>query len=162
MDLHGAGGYQRFDRTSWCKILELAYSYSWRPQGTEPGQWYDENGELCKQISPDPDTWDSNNYFSNDYQWVTETDAANIADALQQALDDIPDFDTSRKWVQPEPDDLLWDLAESPAERAKLEQGFFVDLDADSLSPVDYFSGEVKQIVRDFIRFCQAGAFCIA
>src|SRR5215204_5808731 len=161
MYLSGAGGYQRFSSTSWWKIFELAYDYGWKPQGTEPAQWYDANGELDKQMSFDPDTWNSNNYFTNDFQVVTETDAANIADALQQALDDIPDSDTTREWVQPGPDDPVMAFAESPAERASLEQGYFVDLPADSLSPVDYFSGKGKQRVRDFIRFCQAGAFCI-
>jgi hypothetical protein len=156
-DLNRAGGSQRFSNTSWGKILELAYDYGWRPQGTEAAQWYDENGELNKQLSPAPDEWDSNNYFTNDFQFVTEADAANIADALQQALDDIPDFDTDEKWVEYGPGEL----PTSPVERSLVEDGFVINVPNASLSLVEYFSGEDKQLVRGFIRFCQAGAFCI-
>src|SRR5215212_473280 len=98
MDIHGAGGYERFSSTAWSKMLMLAYNYGWKPQGTEPLLWYDENGELDKQRSPDPDEWDPSNYGTNDHQLVTEADAANIADALQRALNDIPDCDTTREW----------------------------------------------------------------
>src|SRR5215204_7497515 len=157
MDLSGAGGIQRFSSTSWCKVLKLAYGYGWKPQGTEPAQWYDENGELVKQISPDPDEWDGNNYFSSDFQLVTEEDAANIADALQQALDDIPDFDTDEKRVEYGPGEL----PTSPIERSFVEQGLVIEGPNASLSPVEDFSGEAKQEVRDFIRFCQAGEFRI-
>src|SRR5215211_4100011 len=154
MDLKGAGGIERFSNTSWRKILELAYEYGWKPQGTEPGQWYDENGELCKQLSPDPDTW-SGTYFSNECQWVTEEDAANIADALQRALDDISDFDTDEKRAEYGPGELPTSLIE----RSLVERGSVVNAPNASLSPVEYFSGEAKQRVRDFIRFCRAGEF---
>jgi len=156
MDLHGASGYERFTNTSWSKILELAYEYGWKPQGTEPGEWYDENGELDKQLSPNPDEWDGT-YFSNDYQLVTDEDAANIADALQRALDDIPDFDTDEKRVEYGPGEL----PTSQVERSFVEQGLVINVPNASLSPVEYFSGEAKQMVRDFIRFCQAGGFRI-
>jgi|SRR5215204_2593331 len=157
MDLSGAGGYERFSYPSWRKILELAYEYGWKPQGTEPGQRYDENGELIKQLSPDPDEWNGG-YFSSDYQWATDEDAANIADALQQALDDIPDFDTDEKRVEYGPDEL----PTSQVGRSLVEQGLVVNVPNASLSPVEYFSGEAKQKVRDFIRFCRAGEFYIA
>ena len=35
MDLTGAGGTERFSVTSWCKVLELAFEYGWRPAGTQ-------------------------------------------------------------------------------------------------------------------------------
>jgi len=66
--------------------------YGWQPLGTEVGQWCDpETGELCKQLSTDPDEWDGT-YFCNESQWVTEEDAANIADALERVLEDKPNF----------------------------------------------------------------------
>jgi hypothetical protein len=101
MDLHGAAGYFRFNNWSWYQVLELAYEYGWKPAGTEPGQWCDpETGELDEQLSPDPDEWDGT-YFSNDHQWVTDEDAANIADALERALEDKPDSsDEAKQWVR--------------------------------------------------------------
>ncbi len=91
MDLKNVeGGTERFSNAAWRSVLELAYEYGWKPAGTEPGAWADpETGELDKQLSPDPDEW-SGTYFSNDFQWVTEEDAAGIADALEHALKDTP------------------------------------------------------------------------
>jgi hypothetical protein len=158
MDLNGAGGYQRFSNTSWCKMLELAHMYGWKPAGTEPGQWVDQStGELNEQMSPDPDEWDGS-YFTNDFQWVADEDAAHIADALEQALDDIPDFDTNEKWVEYG----STNLPTSPVERSLVEEGFVVSGPNESLSSLEFFSGEDKQQVRDFIAYCRAGAFFIA
>ena len=157
MDLSGRGGYFRFSNTSWCKVLELAYGYGWKPAGTEPGQWVDPStGELAEQLSPDPDKWDGN-YITNAAQWVTDEDAASIADALEQALDDIPDSDTGEKWVTYGPANL----PTGPVERSLVEEGLAVSGANGSLSPPEYFGGEAKQRVRDFIAYCRAGAFYI-
>ena len=152
MDLLGAGGTERISHESWCKVLELAYQYGWKPQGTEPPQWCDADGEPCKQLYWDPDEWNGS-YFTNDHQWVARQDAANIADALERALDDIPDFATDEKWVELPPSD--------PLVGALVEQGLEVFGHDPSLSPVDFFSGEGKQHVNDFIKFCRAGGFYI-
>jgi hypothetical protein len=112
---------------------------------------------VIRPMSPDPDEWNGG-YFSNDYQWVTEEDAANIADALQRALDDIPDFDTDEKRVEYGPGEL----PTSPIERSLVEQGFLINVPNASLKPVEYFGGGAKQRVRYFIRFCRAGEFFVA
>jgi hypothetical protein len=157
MDLNGAGGYLHFSNTSWCKMLELAYGYGWKLAGTEPGQWVDPStGELDEQMYLNPDEWDGS-YFGNCFQRVTHEDAAHIADALEQALDDIPDLDTDEKWVEYGPTIL----PTSPVERSLVEEGFAVSGPNESLSPPEFFSGEDKQKVRDFIAYCRAGAFCI-
>jgi hypothetical protein len=138
-------------------MLELAYGYGWKLAGTEPGQWVDRlTGELGEQMYPNPDEWDGS-YFGNCFQWVTDEDAAHIADALEQALDDIPDFDTDEKWVEYGPTNL----PTSPVERSLVEEGFAVSGPNESLSPPEFFSGEDKQKVREFIAYCRAGAFCI-
>lgn len=91
MDLSGKGGSFRFNNATWREVLKLAYYYGWKPAGTEAGQWIDpETGELIEQMSPDPETWESMDYFSNSFQWVTDEDAANIADALERALEAEP------------------------------------------------------------------------
>jgi len=92
-------------------------------------------------------------YLSNNYQRLTDEDAANIAEALQRALSDIPDFDTDEKWVELPPS--------NPFERMMLEQGFGMSGPNPSLSPVKFFSGEAKQRVKNFIVYCQSGEFCI-
>ena len=137
MDLSGAGGKERFNNASWSKILKLASEYGWKPRGTEPERWHDAaTGRLCEQLSPNPDEWDGS-YSSNDFQWVTDEDAANIAYALEQALDDIPDFDTGEKWVKYGPGDLTT----SPVERSLVDQVLTISCPNGSLRPVEFFSG---------------------
>jgi len=140
MDLVNGASAERFDRTTWGKLLKLAYLYGWEPLGTEPGGWIDpETGPWYYS----PDEWDGN-YTSNDLQVVTEEDAARIADALDNALEDIPDHNVSEARVEHGPVSLF-------------------DLFRDRTDPLEYFSGAGgKQRVRDFVAFCRAGAFTIA
>ena len=39
-------------------------------------------------MSPDPETWNGMDYFSNSFQWVSDQDARNIAGALERALEE--------------------------------------------------------------------------
>ena len=71
-------------------------------------------------------------YFSNDGQYVTDRDANSIAAALERALDDIPEHDTMEDMQA-----------------------------AQDASPIEWFSGQGKTKVRDFIEFCRAGGFLI-
>jgi len=58
----------------WLYILVTAEKYGWKPEGTvAPGD-----------VSPDE--WDGNDYFSNSYQFVTDSDARNLAEALHWAI----------------------------------------------------------------------------
>jgi hypothetical protein len=112
-------------------------------------------------MSPNPAEWDGS-YLGNCFQRVTDEDAARIADALEQALDDIPDFDAAEKWVEYGPTDIgPTDMPTGPVERSLVEEGFAVSVPNWSLSPLEYFSGEDKQLVRAFIAYCRAGAFHI-
>ncbi len=156
MSLSGAGGHERFNHTAWWQVLKLASEYGWHPAGTEAVQRYDETGELFEQLSHDPDEW-SGTYFTNDGQYVTDADAAHIADALERALDDIPDFNTSEKWVEYGPANQ----PTSPVTRAMVEAGLVASSPNESLTSLEFFSGEAKQHVRDFIAFCRAGGFYI-
>jgi len=132
MDLHGvAGGYARFSNRSWRNVLKLAYEYGWKPLGTEMDEWIGR-----------PDEWNGG-YFSNDLQWVAEGDAARIANALEDALKDIPDHDVDETEVEHE---LVWAI-------------FNFD---DPVPPLEYFSGAGKQKIRAFVEFCRAGGFRIA
>jgi hypothetical protein len=154
--LNGAGGNERFSHMSWYKVLNLACEYGWQPAGTELPRWHDETGALIEQPSHDPDEW-SGTYYTSDGQYVTDEDAAHIAEALQRALEDIPDFETGEKWVEYGPADQI----KSPVARALVEAGGVVSGPNESLTPLEFFSGEPKQHVRNFIAFCRAGGFCI-
>ena len=147
MDLRGAGGTERFSVTSWCKVLQLAHEYGWQPIGTQAPSFTLDNGTI-ETI----EDWNGT-YLSNNYQRVLDEDAASIAKALQRALNDIPDFDTDQKWVKLSPT--------NPYERMMAEQGWEMSGPDPSLTPVEFFSGEAKQHVKDFIVYCQAGGFCI-
>jgi hypothetical protein len=164
MDLTGAGGEISFNIFAWAKVLDLAQQYGWEPAGTEAPDFEvkDEDGnvdhELSEQLSCRAEDWDGN-YSTNDFQSVTEHDAANIADALERALDDIPDFDANEKTKEY----TLDDPPANAAARAVLAGtgGPLVGPD-DSLDPREFLGGQEKRKVRDFISFCRAGGFLIA
>jgi hypothetical protein len=147
MDLRGAGGTERFSVTSWWKVLQLAQEYGWQPTGTQAPTF-----TLADGTVEAVEGW-SGTYLSNSYQRVGDEDAANIAEALRRALGDIPDFDTDEKWVDLPPS--------NPFERMMAEKGFEMSGPNPSLTPIEFFSGEAKQRVKDFIVYCQAGGFHI-
>src|SRR5215212_4482688 len=104
-------------------------------------------------------------YFMNDYQVVSDEEAANIADALERALDDVPDEGGG--------DHLLTPAQYQAAQRDELSQEEldkaieqFMERRAASppqippQTPASYFAGE-KDYLREFIAFCRAGAFSI-
>jgi len=88
MDLTGEGGYFRFSHGTWRAVLELAREHGWEPAGTKPpeGTVYAVGGgtvdeEATRAARQHYADWDGG-YFWNEYQVVSDEDAANIADAL--------------------------------------------------------------------------------
>lgn len=77
--LIGAGGY--LQGGCWLLILEVAEKHGWKPLGTLAPMFLDEDDNL---VSCELDDWDGN-YWTNDYQIVTEEDARGIANALELA-----------------------------------------------------------------------------
>src|SRR5215217_4990890 len=130
VDLMNANGdYKRFNWSNWRALLELAYEYGWKPAGTAPPQWQylDHDGnvdhERTKAYWWCEEDW-SGTYFYNERQWVTEEDAANIAEALERTLEDIPDEQTDEDvqaveldpWVDIEPESFGNDAPLSPVD----------------------------------------------
>ena len=76
--------------------------------------------------------WDGN-YVSNDFQYVRPADAKALAAALNEALDDIPDYCV----VPPDSND-------------------------NDLSDVQWFSGYGKTFLRRFAGFADRGGFTIS
>ena len=75
--------------------------------------------------------WDGS-YLTNDGQIVVTEDALALGGALQKALDDIPDFNL--EVYRP---------------------------DFGQVTPFEYFAGDGKAQLTDFIKFCSLGSFLI-
>ena len=97
MDLTGEGGYFRFLPGTWRAVLELAHEHGWELAGTKPPEFtvYAPDGVTVDEVATRAErqryaNWDGG-YFWNEYQVVCDEVAANIADALERALDDVPD-----------------------------------------------------------------------
>lgn len=140
-----------FSRQFWAKALELAQIYGWQPTGTRPPprvDFYQLNAE-----------WDGR-YYTNDGQSVKAEDAHALAAALERSLDDISDLNAKADWNAE-----LWtddDLPEwlSPEERALIEEELQENLlDVMNIHPLQYFAGDEKKYLKDFIRFCRLGSF---
>ena len=139
-----------FSRQFWAKALELAQIYGWEPVGTRPPSridFYQLNAEWYGR------------YYTNDGQSVKAEDAYALAAALQRSLNDIPDTDAEVDWNAG-----LWedDLPEwlSPEERAFIEEELQDGLlDVMNIHPLQYFAGDEKKYLKDFIRFCRLGSF---
>jgi hypothetical protein len=86
--------------------------------------------------------WDGG-YFTNDDQRVTTEDAAALADALERALPDVPRHEA-----------MAHKTVELPGGLRVMKA------DADE-SPLEWFSGEGRDQLVEFIRYCRAGEFVI-
>lgn len=150
---------QTLSREAWARLLSLGRFYGWQPMGTLPPFIHN----LRKNASEDRlnGTWDGN-YLRTEGQSVRAEDALALAFALERSLDDIPDENPERGLA---PDD---DLPEwlSPIERALLSDNLHAHPEAGEelpleLLPFEYFAGDAKQNLLDFIRFCKMGEFVI-
>jgi len=144
---------RKFSRQHWAKALELARIYGWRPMGTRPPSVVDFH-------SLDAD-WNGT-YLTNDGQAIKAEDALSLALALEKALDDIPDANVEMDWSP-----KLWaedDLPDwlSPEEKATIEEGLEGEFfDMMGIHPFEYFAGDEKYYLRQFIRFCKLGSFVV-
>jgi hypothetical protein len=85
-----------FNWVNWCALLEVAFRCGWEPAGTIMAR-RDEKGNVKivglyeKVYGREEDSldWDGD-YFCNEGQLVTAEDAANLADALERALQSTP------------------------------------------------------------------------
>ena len=75
--------------------------------------------------------WDGT-YLTNDGQIVVAEDALRLGRALEKSLDDIPDFNLEVHPPNP-----------------------------NQINPFEYFAGDEKQQLTDFIKFCRLGSFLI-
>ena len=142
---------RKFSRQFWAKALELGRLYGWQPLGTRPmpGSEFSKLGAEWLGL-----------YLTNDGQIVSAEDAYALAAALERSLDDIPDGKVDTDW-----DFNLWledELPEwfSPEERElvedELQDGL---LDIRGIHPLEFFAGDERSYLVQFIRFCYLGSF---
>jgi hypothetical protein len=131
-----------FNNRSWGMVMKLAYDSGWRPMGcVEPEGWQavDEQGNPRRFFSMD--------YFSRRGQRVLPADAAAIADALESGLLDVPTFDALGLKVS-----TSIDMPGMARPMRSLRPGVKVN-------PYEYFSGENREPLKQFIAFCRGGGF---
>ena len=70
----------------WRFCLDVALRNGWQPEGTRAPDlvFYGPDGSVREERVPD-DEWNGG-YCSNDGQWVTDSDARNLAAALDRAI----------------------------------------------------------------------------
>jgi len=140
-----------FSSQFWAKALELAQSYGWQPGGTLPPSHLD-----FYELEAE---WDGR-YFTNDGQTVKAEDAFSLAAALERSLEDISNDNLPIDWSSmfQQDDDLPEWL--SPDEREFIEEELQDGLlDILGANPCEYFAGDEKRHLKEFIRFCRLGSF---
>ena len=145
---------EKFSGEAWAKVLNLAVSYGWQPMGTRLPS-------LVESCGFEMEDWDGT-YLTNDGQTVLAEDAVALAVALEKSLDDIPDFDieVQRALETEQEDDLPERLA--AMERAIMAAGLEDHLlGLVEVHPFEYFAGEEKLHLAEFIKFCRLGSFTI-
>jgi hypothetical protein len=173
MDLSGKGGYFRFSNNAWCAALELAHAHGWEPAGTvapevtvyaPDGTTVDEEATRIERQAYEDWTGD---YFCNGHQLVADEDARNIADALERALDYVPEEgDFAEPLLTPTQWQTLARGERLPEEEISEALNQYMEHQAERppqippQTPAWYFAGQ-RDWLREFITFCRAGSFSI-
>ena len=145
---------RKFSKPFFAKALDLAELYGWQPLGTRPPSEHDFHSLKAE--------WDGA-YLTNDGQMIKAWDASSLAAALESALDDISDTSIQMDW-----DPKFWtddDLPEwlSPEEKEMVEDGLKDSLlDIMKVHPLDYFAGDEKYHLKQFIRLCRLGTIIVS
>lgn len=142
---------RKYSRQFWEKTLELARFHGWKPLGSRPPVIIGFQGINA--------LWDGT-YLTNDGQTITSADALALAEALERALDAIPDEEPKADW-----NPGLWrgdELPEwlSPSEKEMIEDGLETGaFEVAALHPHEFFAGAEKRALIELIRFCKLGSF---
>jgi hypothetical protein len=173
MELTNERGQETFNNVGWKMLMDLALRHGWKPAGAlapdsdehaagggESGehdfvQLPQEKLEACelsaddplaqaiKSVCLQPDDPALDSYFNNAGFRVTAEDARALAEALENALPDVPNHEAlTHKTVE---------LPGAPGE-CLLPLGTPVN-------PYEWFSGKNKGHLIAFIGFCRQGAF---
>lgn len=145
---------EKFSTESWAKVLSLAMFYGWRPMGTR-------RPSIIEFCGLDAEDWHGT-YLTNDGQTVIAEDALSLATALEKSLDDIPDFNIEIDLIAKKRKEDGFPKWLSSEEKAMIEKGLEDHiLDLVEIHPFEYFAGDEKCHLADFIKFCRLGSFMI-
>jgi hypothetical protein len=156
---------QTLSRDTWSRILSLALFYGWKPMGTLPPFIHNLRKPSEAHAAND---WDGT-YLRNEGQVVRGEDALALAVALRMSLDDIADLNLEWEFTEADLPDWL-----SPEEKVLVQKGlehlnFEAEDDDESgdkpslgILPFEYFAGDEKQNLVEFIHFCMMGEFVIS
>jgi hypothetical protein len=151
---------QTWSSEAWSRVLSLAMFYGWVPLGTLPP--YTHNLRKSADEGEQYADWDGT-YLRAEGQTVRSQDALMLAIALRMSLDDIPDVNPDRELT------LEDDLPEwlSPSERAMIQDGLEQHLGEHGetrlgILPFEFFAGDGKPNLVNFIHFCMLGEFVIS
>jgi hypothetical protein len=147
MKLKGAGRVVRLHLLSYYFALELGAKYGWRPLAMISEEAF------AKVPGSFDDLYGWYGTFFNEGHRVSVLEAQNWADALENALADIPDHDAMahKPAASPMPEIIRYlyrDMHQLP-ETNQL------------IGALEWFSGRRKQELRDLIDFCREGCFSI-
>ena len=128
----------------WQKLMDLALVYGWQPAGTlEPPDWEDEE--------PGEEWPGSYDMFMG--EWVTDSDAYDLANSLARALDDLPD--------NPMPDRVIETEIEEIDREGDVSISFHIIEPNKALNLFEMFGGQYKSDLIEFIQFAREGGFYI-
>ena len=129
-----------WSENDYARVLELAETCGWKPQGTKlPSSDEEKEGE---------NDWPGY-YLTNDYQFVLAEDAANMADALERTIEDI----SSKPVRTPEEKDVIKIKCPNGIMLDGLPLGYYDDWDA-----ISYWGGQEARI-GEFIEFLRLGSY---
>ncbi len=149
----------------WQKVLELARMFGWEPEGTsEPPNWREQKAErehldsYDPQEPQEPQPQDLPEVWMGQYdlylgEGVSSRDAAALADALELALDDLPDNEMPDRTIETEMEEI--------DQENQISISFYIIEPNKALNLFETFGGQYKQEVIEFIAFCRRGGFHI-
>ncbi|MCA1755462.1 MAG: hypothetical protein LC641_12375 [Spirochaeta sp.] len=174
-----------FNIDEWPLVLKLAQIHGWEPEGTQPsfddqlmstGGAGDTDADTNADTDTDTDTdehtdehtdkaysggeW-SGTYLLNRMQSVTNSDAAALADAVEQALEHIPAVPIDKQLENRRV--LYLENSDGPEEVVDKILERFTDDFTKEADPHLQFSGPAhKEKLENFVAFCRRGGFTIA
>ena len=144
--LKGVGRVFRIDIASWYFALELGHDYGWLPLAMIST----EDAEPVEKVPGQEFEWYGDYLEGNQ---VGALEAQSWADALEEALADIPNHDATahKPGASPMP---------TMIKRLNRDMGKHFD-PSQCIGALEWFSGQRKQVLRELIAFCREGGFSI-
>lgn len=124
----------------WRRIFRLALMFGWEPHGT---QYNTSSLEIMD--------WDQNNYFTNDGQVVTQDDAIELANAIDQAITKLEEED---------PDDNPEKFGNDWENEMALRCDYALRIGLKNPGYI-FFDISWSKKLTEFVEFCRQGEFTI-